>query len=76
VGGWQLQLNLFNSWMLLFAVFLPLVNFLLFLSFGRLVNTKTLATYIIVSMFVLLAILLGYAPTVISGCTEIATLGT
>jgi hypothetical protein len=61
--------------MLLFVVFLPLVNFLLFLVFGRLVSTKTLASIVIGSMFTLLAGLIYAAPSFISGISSIATLG-
>lgn len=61
--------------MLLFVVFLPLVNFLLFLVFGRLVSTKILATVVIGSMFTLLAGLICSAPAVIAGTSSIATLG-
>ena len=61
--------------MLLFTVFLPLVNFLLFLSFGRLVHTKILTTYVIGSMFALLAGLLYSASDVIGGALRVASLG-
>jgi hypothetical protein len=61
--------------MLLFTVFLPLVNFILFLLFGRLVHTRILTTYVIASMFALLAGLIYSAPEVIEGSFRVASLG-
>lgn len=61
--------------MLLLTVFLPLVNFILFLSCGRLVRIKTLTTFVIGSMFALLAGLIYSAPVVIGGALRVASLG-
>lgn len=61
--------------MTLLTVFLPLVNFLLLLSFGRLVSTKTLATFVIASMFSLLFGLIYNLPGIIEGVTQVTTLG-
>lgn len=60
----------------LLLVFLPLVNFLLFLTFGRLCDRKTLSNYAIAGMVLLLLILAFHAPAVLAGDVQIATLGT
>lgn len=61
--------------MLLFSVFLPLVNFLLFLCFGALVHQKRLSAFVIASMFSALAFLISMGPAVIAGTVQTAHLG-
>lgn len=62
--------------MALLLVFLPLVNFILFLTFGRICDRKTLSNYAIAGMVLLLIILALHAPAVLAGDTQIASLGT
>jgi len=56
-------------------VFLPLINFLLFLLFGSLVLHKQLTTYVVGSMFFALALLIGLGSSIVGGTTQIAHLG-
>lgn len=62
--------------MTLLIVFLPLVNYLLFVLFARYVNRFTLAIYTISSMGGLLAVLLSLYPTIVEGSVTTSTLGT
>lgn len=61
--------------MVLLTVFLPLINFLLLLAFGRLVQIKILSSFVIISMVGLLATLFFSLPGVIEGTSSIASLG-
>jgi len=61
--------------MVLLIVFLPLINFLLFLVCGRLCNWRLLATYTIGAMASSLVALLCLAPEVIAGEVYSASLG-
>ena len=61
--------------MLLLIVFLPLVNFLLFVLFGSTVSTKRLSNYVIASIAMTFGGLITLAPSVISGVVHTAQLG-
>jgi NADH:ubiquinone oxidoreductase subunit 5 (subunit L)/multisubunit Na+/H+ antiporter MnhA subunit len=62
--------------MVLLTVFLPFVNFLLFVMFGSLVSRQRLATYVIFSMGCSLLFLLLSLPQIVGGHTPTASLGT
>lgn len=57
------------------VVFLSLVNFLLFLSAGRLSNCGRLSTYVIASMGIALLALILHAPAVINGVVQLVSCG-
>lgn len=61
--------------MLLLTVFLPFVNFLLFLLFGAAVSTKRLSNFVIASIIITFVALLSLAPSVITGLVQTAHLG-
>jgi proton-translocating NADH-quinone oxidoreductase chain L len=61
--------------MLLLTVFLPLINFFLFVTASTFVNRKQLAAYTIASMGTLLVLLLTLAPSVMAGETQTTSLG-
>jgi NADH:ubiquinone oxidoreductase subunit 5 (subunit L)/multisubunit Na+/H+ antiporter MnhA subunit len=61
--------------MLLFIVFTPLINFLIFACFSSFVHRTQLARFAIVSMLFLLSTLILRAPAVIAGQTDSASLG-
>lgn len=61
--------------MTLLIVLLPLINYVLFVLFGGLVARKTLANFVIVSMFGALAYLISFYSAVISGNVYTTTLG-
>lgn len=61
--------------MLLLIVFLPLINFLIFVFFGAKVNRSQLSIFTILSMaFILISIIL-LAPAVIAGTVQTTSLG-
>lgn len=57
------------------VVFLSLVNFLLFLTAGRLSNCGRLSTYTIASMGIALLALILHAPAVINGVVQLVSCG-
>jgi proton-translocating NADH-quinone oxidoreductase chain L len=61
--------------MLLLAVFTPLINFLVFAALSTFVNRKQLAAYTVASMGALLIFLFTFAPQVMAGITQTASLG-
>lgn len=61
--------------MVLFAIMLPLINFVLFVTFARLVSRSLLAAYVVVSMFSTLAYLISLYPQVVAGNVYIASVG-
>ena len=75
VGRSLVYTNAASAAMILLTVFLPLVNFLLFLLFGGAVSTKRLASYVIASIAFTLAGLLGLGPSVVAGSVQTAHLG-
>jgi NADH:ubiquinone oxidoreductase subunit 5 (subunit L)/multisubunit Na+/H+ antiporter MnhA subunit len=61
--------------MLFLIIFFPLINFFIFLIFGRIISCKRLAMVVIANMIAMLGILLALAPAVISGKIYSASLG-
>lgn len=61
--------------MLLLAVFTPLINFLVFAALSTFVNRKQLALYTVASMGALLIFLITFMPQVMSGVMQTASLG-
>lgn len=59
----------------LFIVMLPLVNYLLFVTFARRVKCSTLALYTVASMVSTLAYLLFLYPPIAAGDVYVSTLG-
>ena len=57
------------------TIMLPLINYFLFVIFGRFVNRSLLGHYVVFSMFCALSYLFFMFPQIVAGNVYVASLG-